>query len=725
MPESATAFARALFAGLIIGLMAIVFAISFAAIIYTGDMAQFLDRGIGLTLAGAAIMAVVGTFSLSYRGTIVQPQDVTALVLSLAVATIAAGWTGTNPDELFATVAVLVAVTTALTGFATYVFGYYGLGFVARFIPYPVLGGFLAATGYLLTLGAIGMTIGGGIDIWNLASIFDSGNPERWVPWIATGLLFCVITQRLRHGAVLPTCIVLAALGFYAALWFSGTSLADARALGLLLGAGTDESYTAGLGPWILARADWRMVHAQLPSVAVVAGLAIVGALLNASALELATGRDVNPDRDLRGVGIANMLAAIGGGMVGYHLLSQTLFARALGMTGMLCGLAVAASCTLALVFGAGFLSVLPIGVFASVIAYLGIDLLRTWLWTERRRLPARDFAIVLLILAVAATVGFLQAIVVGLLAAAIQFVIAYSRTEVIRLATTVAHMRSRVERPESELQILANEGHEAAVYQLTGFLFFGTANNLLGRISATLDADADRPRIVVLDFGRVQGIDASAAFALGKLQRGCATVGVDLMVSGLSERVAGMMERCGFVPDDTGPTVFAHLDDALREIEERLLCAVSHRAGPRHPIGFVEEIRALHPDADLLRYFDAQTVEAGTELVTQGADSDAMFVLLDGRLRAEYVSQEGRIIPVARILPGAVAGEIGHYAGVPRTARVVTESRCRLIRIDCRTLDRVRQDDPALLADLHRVAATHLARRLMRTADLLRDADM
>lgn len=91
------AVVRSCLSGLIIGLTAVVFSISFTAIIYTGDLVPFLSRGIGLTLAGAAVMAVVGAFTLSYPGTIVQPQDVTALILSIAAASIAAGWQDAAP----------------------------------------------------------------------------------------------------------------------------------------------------------------------------------------------------------------------------------------------------------------------------------------------------------------------------------------------------------------------------------------------------------------------------------------------------------------------------------------------------------------------------------------------------------------------------------------------------------------------------------------------------
>lgn len=199
--------------GLIIGLTAIVFSISFTAIIYTGDLAPFLSRGIGLTLAGAAVMAVVGAFTLSYRGTIVQPQDVTALILSLAGVSIATGWQDPTTDDLFATIAVLVAVASAATGAATIIFGHLRFGHVVRFIPYPVLGGFLAATGYLLVTGAIGMALRDNVSIWSANVLFAPGNPEKWVPWLIAAVLFYIAVTLSS-----PYCAFTARSGFSASI---------------------------------------------------------------------------------------------------------------------------------------------------------------------------------------------------------------------------------------------------------------------------------------------------------------------------------------------------------------------------------------------------------------------------------------------------------------------------------------------------------------------------
>jgi sulfate permease, SulP family len=719
------AIARSLLTAVIIGIMAVVSSISFAAIVYSGELAPFLGRGIGLTLAGATIMALVGSFCLSYPGTIVQPQDVTALILSLAVASIAHGWAGQKPNGLFATVAVLVAVTTAITGAVIFLFGRLNLGFIVRFIPYPVLGGFLVATGYLLTTVAIGMTLGQNVSLWSWTILFAPGNPEKWIPWLVAGVLFCVASKRIQHGLVIPACVVIATAGFYLTLWLTGASIQEAQARGFLLGPFDKAGLYADLGPWILTEAKWSVVALQFPSMIAVISMAIVGLLLNVSGLELSMGLELDPNRELRGAGIANLVSSLGGGMVGYHVLSKTLFARALGLTGHMAGIAVALISAMTLVAGASYLSVLPIGVFAAMIAFLGIDLLFTWLWQERRRLPARDVAIVLLILAVAATVGFLQAIAVGLLAASMQFIIGYAGIDVVRLRTTAATMRSRVERSQPEMRLLSQHGGRAVVYALSGYLFFGTANRLLAEVVSIAASGERRPAFILIDFRRVQGIDASAAFALVKLHRTCAANGVELIFSGLSTKLQGLLNRSMIFSAEGQPRQVGQLDEALQIVEERLLLETAGAADGFADMGFLETLRKMHPDVDLTSNFEELIAKAGELVIEQGAQTDSIVVLQEGSLRVEYVHPHGAVTPVARMLPGALIGEIGLYAGVPRTARVIAVQDCRLLRISTSALAQLTHDEPGLVADIHRLAASYLARRLIRTESLLRDADV
>lgn len=720
---SPTIFIKSLFSGLIIGLTAIVFSISFTAIIYTGDLAPFLSRGIGLTLAGAAVMAIVGAFTLSYRGTIFQPQDVTALIISLAGASIARSWQGGTSEDLFATIAALVAVSAAATGVATLVFGHLRLGHVVRYIPYPVLGGFLAATGYLLVTGAIGMTLGDSVGIWSAKVLFVPGNPQKWVPWMLAAILFYVAAKRAKHGLVLPACILVAILCFYGALRFFGVDPSAAKADGLLLGPFETGNLYASLDPGILTRARWDIVAAQLPSIVTVIGMATIGSLLNISGLELAIGEDIDTNRELRGMGIANLAASAVGGMVGYHLLSQTLFAKALGVTGRLAGIAVALVTFAILFLGTEYLSFLPIGVFAAVIAFLGIDLLIIWLWVERRRLPIRDFLVVVLILAVAATVGFLEAIAIGILAASILFIIAYSRVDVVRLKTTGARKRSGVERGQRDLKILSDQGDRVAIYELSGYLFFGTAHRLVSEIAE--EAVAGSKEFVLVDFKRVQGIDASAAFALRRLVQLCAINGITLIFSALSPRLKQTLDLTGASTVSSSPLLFEHLDDGLRIVEDKLLIGYQDRHRNELDTGLLDELRRIAKPLDPFELFSVIDVAKDEVVIEQGGEADNILLLVSGALRVEYLRPDGGKTPVAKILPGAVVGEIGFYAHESRTAQVVAEQDCRLMEIGRRELDGLEATQPGLASNIHRIAATNLALRLSRAMSLLRDADV
>lgn len=719
-PVTAGTVLRSMMAGLIVGVVAIVFSISFAAIIYTGEMAPYLSRGIGLTLAGAAVMALVGAFSLSYRGTIVQPQDVTAITLALAVASIAGNWSAGTSGDLFATAAVLVAIATAVTGIACLTFGRLRLGFIVRFIPYPVLGGFLAATGYLLITGAIGMTLGRSFSLSAVDTLFTSSNAVKWMPWIAAGILFHAISRRYGHGLVLPLCILAAVFGFYAVLWVTGVDLDKARALGLLLGPFDAASFYETLDPRILAQANWGVIAQHLPTLLTVVGMSAIGVLLNASAIELATGESIDPDRELRGVGITNLAASLLGGLVGYHLLGETLFARALGVADRTAGLAVAVVTAFALFFGAAYLSVLPIGIFAAVIAFLGIDLIVGWLWFERRRLPVRDFLIVLFILVVAATIGFLPAIATGTLVAAIFFIFAYAAIGTVRIKTTAASTRSHVERGAPEIAILSEVGERVAIYELSGYLFFGTAGRMLEEVAASGGMTKD---YAVLDFRRVQGIDASAAFALRKLVKETGPAGLTIVFTGLPAHLRWMLERSGVVADGKTFLMVDHLNDGLEMIEDRLIEMYPPDAAA--DADFLQELRLSHPALDPGSIFETQDVEAGEVVIEQDSDADGIAFLVKGTLRVEHVDGAGKATPVAKILPGALVGEVGFYAGTARTARVTADEDCRLLRLSATTLGKLESSEPALLADIHRLAAAHLSRRLMRTMALLRDADL
>ena len=219
----------------LIAAMTVSFVISFTAIIYSGPLAPFIGTGIGLSLLGSAFMCAIGGFFYTYRGTICHPQDVTAIVLAVSATGIAVAWPPGQEQGLLATIAMLVAVATGVAGIVTYLFGYFRLGFLARFVPYPVVGGFLAATGYLLVIGAIGMGLGQTFHINHPQMLLADGALIKWLPWVLLGTAIALFGLYRPSSMLLPGSLLVAGLAFYAGLIVTGTT-DEAKAMGLLLG---------------------------------------------------------------------------------------------------------------------------------------------------------------------------------------------------------------------------------------------------------------------------------------------------------------------------------------------------------------------------------------------------------------------------------------------------------------------------------------------------------
>jgi SulP family sulfate permease len=707
------ALLQGVWGAILIAAMTVSFVISFTAIIYSGPLAPFIGTGIGLSLLGSVFMCAIGGYFYTYRGTICHPQDVTAIVLAVSATGIAVSWPKEQEQGLLATIVMLVAVATAVAGIVTYLFGYFRLGFLARFVPYPVVGGFLAATGYLLVIGAIGMGLGQTFHISQPQLLLADGALIKWLPWVLLGTAIAFFGLYRPSSMLLPGSLLVAALAFYASLIVTGTSLGQAKAMGLLLGPFPDGGFLDILSPALVTQADWGVVMSEGVTLVAVALLTVVGTLLHATGLELSLDQEFDLENDLRATGIANVAGALGGGLIGFQLMSGTTLGKRLHLPGPLAGLSAAAGCAVTFLFGGQLLGMLPVGLFVTVVAYLGMDFLATWLWIMRPQLSRVDYGVVMLILLVTAAVGFFEALGVGVLVAAALFILSFAQVDVVRLRSTLSTRRSLVERSDDDIRYLMQNGDHVVVLELSGFLFFGTANALLETVRTEIAA-AKKPNLIILDFSRVRGLDASASHSLGKLSKACARAAVRLVYTGLRPSLEQAYLRNA--ADLNTAKLLPTLDGALRTEEDHLLAR-------RHPPGETAAL-PLGALASIAESFPKVTVAPGGILLQQGAASTEMFVLLSGAMRAEVSRPGAGPAVVARFVPGAIIGEIAFYSAVPRTATVIADEESVLLKIDAQSLgtpDPVRTPASAV----HEFAATSLARRLRNVTMLLRDAEI
>ena len=206
-------------AGLIVGITDVSVEISLAALIFSGVLAPFVAHGIGFILFGAFTILLLGALTSSIPGTMTIPQDTPAAILALIAAGIAGNMSAASTlDETFTTAVAAIILTSLLAGLTFLVFGRFKLSGFARFIPYPVVGGFLAGTGWLLAKGAFSVMTDMPLTLDNFALLFQTDILIHWLPGLIFALTLLLILRRSSHFLIIPGMLALGIGMFYIGL---------------------------------------------------------------------------------------------------------------------------------------------------------------------------------------------------------------------------------------------------------------------------------------------------------------------------------------------------------------------------------------------------------------------------------------------------------------------------------------------------------------------------
>jgi SulP family sulfate permease len=697
-------------AGVLCAVVTLAYASSFATLIFGGALAEWSGVALWSTLIASAITITTLSFLSSLPFALGGPDSNPSAILAISVGMIAAEVlreAGPAAPQLLPTVFMFLFCSTTLCGLLLLLFGLRGWGRYVRYIPHQVIGGFLAGTGYLLVAGAWKMQTG--------SLGFSAVPPLAWIVAPAVGLTLLVATRFSRHPLVIPGILVAGVLVFHLARVGIGLSLEDARAAGLLLGPVSPGDWQHPWNQsWTTVRWDLVLVHAN--DFAAMSLVVLVTILLNTSGIDLATGHEADVDRELRALGVANVLGGLAGGIVSVNSLNRSLLNHRAGGTSPWS----ARVCAVCLLAGAGFfpgtLSLLPRPVLTGLVLYLGLSLLLTWLWNARRELPRADYACVVAILVFIAVLGAVPGVLLGVVVASMSFVVSFSRQSVVKVRFDASTRRSNVERTPEELAWLAEHGGNMNGFVLQGTLFFGTASSLLEELRPFLAPG----RLILLDFWQVRGADASGVVVLRKLLRLANERGTQLAFSGVQHALRERLAACGLRLEESATRIFADLDRALEWSESQLLVG----ARPRIALG---EALLLGDDREselLESFFHPVELSAGRTLFHRGDPSNALYVLLEGQVSVYLHANDSAFARRLRSYgPGTIVGEMGLYNGGARSADVVADRPTRLARLDHEALRRLEASHPALAASLHRFVVNTLAARLRAANDELSHA--
>ena len=710
----------------VVAMMTVVMSVSFVALIFVDPISGLIDEGTSLMLLMAAILGIFMAIFSSYPGTIAIPQDRVAPIVALMASIIILQMRGAPPVVIGTTVLAAIATCTLGVGIVLFLLGTYRLGNIVRFTPYPVIGGFLAGSGWLLLTGSFRVVSGQTFAFQNLGHLFGEGTLTAWIPCAVFGTIAYLGVRFSRHYMTLPMLVFAAALGFYGWLGFNHHALEIARQHGWILSVAPNASIKQVLTFPSLIHADWHVVLGQYPSFVALMLTSIVSILLNTSALELEADEDIDLNRELRAAGMANVAGGFAGGMIGFQSLSLSSLAIGMGVKSRLVGLISAGVCLCLLMFGTEALGYIPKFILGGILFYTGLSFLTEWLFDAYFRLIREDYFLVVFILAIVALWGYPQGVAAGIVVATVLFVLKYSTVNVISSTLSGDSHHSTVDRSPVEARLLNDHGGQIHILRLKGFIFFGSADNLLNTIRER-QADTSLPRLgyVILDFQQVSGLDTSGLVSIQKLARLAKKARFTILAASVPAVIQDSFRNARIVGETPGHIrVFRDRDFSIEWCENAILQQEITESS-KETRNLPQILNDFHPwetdPAILFNYLERQEVGKNHYLMMQGDPSDELFFIESGRVRVVVELDNGRLMRVRTMEAGTVVGEIGLYLGQPRLASVVTEEPGVILRLSAESLKRMQKENPALASAFHEFMVRVLAERVTQQNRTLR----
>lgn len=705
---------RDLFSGLIASVLAIAYGLSFAALIFAPPLSTWIAYGLAATFITTAVSGSIVAARSSIPFAIAGPDPTTVAVTATLVTALLARFAKEGaPDDLLAPVVIIMALSAALSGILLLGLGLARAGGAIRFIPYPVIGGFLGATGCLMVSGAVRVITDHGVLLSNLDALIEPIS-------LAKLLAACVIAVAIYLGVrwrkdspyVLPAILLTGVALAQLALAAFGVSLAEAQSQGWLFKPPAAVGLTPTWDVNDLRAFPWHDLPGLSGELFAVMFVTAISTLLNTTGIEFVTKREADLQRDLKTVGVANLVAAALGGYVSTIALNRTSLNYVAGGRGRLSGLTVAAVALLMLTVHPGFLGYVPKSVLGALLLYLGAQLVYEWLIDSSRRISPIEYVSLLAIALLILQIGFIAGVLIGVIIGCATFAVSASRVNAIKFSFDGSEYRSTLDRGPEELAILAEHGRQIQGMSLQSYLFFGSANRLFLQVKA-LFAREHVCRFLVFDFRLVTGIDSSAMHSFTQIKRAADEAGARLVLVNLSRELEHAFRTRRFI---TGDVVLADdLDRALESCEKEVIAAHLAEGGGGSTLRDWLSRALGSPKLGEELAVLCQRLEVGKDeiIAVQGEPADSMHFILEGRVGILVKMEDGRLVRVRSLGRHTSIGEMGLITKQLRSATIQAEVPSVLYVLSADAYERIKRENDDLAQALLTYVVSVMAERL------------
>ena len=492
--------------------------------------------------------ALLGTSRLL----VVGPDTATGLISALAVGAIAIQGTA-EFNTLTSTIAILIGAFFLL-------FGILRMGWVAAFIPTPVMRGFIEGLVCVTIIGQVPHLLGiegtSGNFFTKLWLVLQHLPDASLLP-VLIGLLSLAAMQLLRHLAPrVPAALVVAA---------AATIL-----VGLLGGEAAGVSVVgdlpSGLPHLVLPSLDPAILRELVPGALAIVLVGYAEALGGAKAAAMQGGGDIDPNQELIAHGPANILSGLFGGFLVVGSLSKTSVAMAAGARTQLTNLVAAVFCFLTLVLLTPLFRGMPHPTLAAIVIAAMLHLSKPGYLRDLLARTRLEFALAAIVIAGELTLGVPHGIVLGVALSLLMLIYRTSHPEGAVLGQLPGIEAYRDVRRHPEARIFPG----LLIWRVGGDLFFASIGHLVAGLNAALTAARPPAKHVLVDADSLNFIDASACDALLSSIKQLQSQGITIAFARVRDEVRERMRLWGIEAPVGSANFYERVTDGVCAWQQR-----------------------------------------------------------------------------------------------------------------------------------------------------------
>jgi SulP family sulfate permease len=445
---------------------------------------------------------------------------------------------------------------TMMAGVLLVVLGATGMGSAVKFIPRPVVIGFTNGIAVLIASTQIKDFFGLHVakvpgDFWLRMKVLAAAFPT-W-SWRATLLALCTVAVMLAcrlFSNRIPGPI-LAMLGATVAVYFLKLPV---ETIGTRFGG-----IPSGLPHLVIPRWHASLVQGLLGPAFTVAMLGAIESLMSAVVSDRMSNDRHNPNVELIGQGVANIISPMFGGLPATGAIARTATNIRAGAQSPVAGMIHALTLLCVLMFAAPLASYIPLAALAGILMIVAYNMGEWREIPQLLKLTKTDISVWLVTFGLTVFADLTVAVEAGMILAALLFIARVSNT------TTVSQVTDEYIE-DGRIHILQDKDipYFATIFRIHGPFLFGATD----KVSAITEKMHELPPVVIIRLRNMTAIDATGIYALEEIARQLHASGRTLILCGAREQPAKLMQQAEFEEVVGRENICANVNEALQRAE-------------------------------------------------------------------------------------------------------------------------------------------------------------